>query len=102
MGEGRGEGYGLRLPHATGSEPQAPLPSDPSDGRGIHWRRAEFVGLMPHVQRSDPPYVGGYFPATGFALLSAAAITTASRYMRKDTTLRPARAVNFHCGLTAQ
>ena len=44
------------------AEPRLTLTLSPRRGEGIHWRRAEFVGLMPrHVRRSDSPYVVGTF-----------------------------------------
>jgi len=61
MGEGRGEGYSLVfLTQLDWNRKPLTLTLSHWMGEGIHWRRDEFVGLMPrHVRRSDSPHLGG-------------------------------------------
>jgi len=63
MGEGWGEGYSpVFLMQLDWNRKPLTLTLSHPMGEGIHWRRAEFVGLMPrHVRRSDSPHLGsGY------------------------------------------
>jgi len=64
--DGRGSWGGLLLVFVMQLVPIAKpltLTLSPRSGEGIHWRRAEFVGLMPrHVRRSDSAHVGSCNP----------------------------------------